>query len=56
MFDDSPSSTMVGCVTDSCMSTNPILIGKAVCYADEGPTLASALATSSFDGGTAVGC
>lgn len=37
------------------MSTNPILIGKAVGYADQAPTLASALATSSFNVGTAVG-
>lgn len=37
------------------MSTNPILIGKAVGYADEAPTLASALATSAFNFGTAVG-
>ncbi|WP_081624206.1 MFS transporter [Arthrobacter sp. 135MFCol5.1] len=37
------------------MSTNPILIGKAVGYADGAPTLASALATSSFNVGTAVG-
>ncbi|WP_262107401.1 MFS transporter [Arthrobacter sp. Marseille-P9274] len=37
------------------MSTNPILIGKAVGYADEAPTLASALSTSSFNVGTAVG-
>ncbi len=37
------------------MSTNPVLIGKAVAYADHAPTLASALATSSFNFGTAVG-
>ncbi|WP_043650973.1 MFS transporter [Cellulosimicrobium cellulans] len=37
------------------MSTNPILIGKAVGYADEAPTLASALSTSAFNVGTAVG-
>lgn len=37
------------------MSTNPILIGKAVAYADQAPTLASALATSAFNFGTAVG-
>ncbi len=37
------------------MSTNPILIGKAVGYANEAPTLASALSTSSFNVGTAVG-
>lgn len=37
------------------MSTNPILISKAVGYADEAPTLTSALATSSFNVGTAVG-
>ncbi|WP_309130982.1 MFS transporter [Brevibacterium sp.] len=37
------------------MATNPILIGKAVGYADEAPTLASALATSAFNVGTAVG-
>ena len=37
------------------MSTNPILIGKAVGYADDAPTLASALSTSSFNVGTAVG-
>lgn len=37
------------------MSTNPILIGKAVGYADEAPTLASALSTSAFNVGTAAG-
>jgi DHA1 family inner membrane transport protein len=37
------------------MSTNPILIGKAVGYADQAPTLASALSTSAFNFGTAVG-
>ncbi len=37
------------------MSTNPILIGKAVGYAAEAPTLASALSTSAFNFGTAVG-
>ncbi|MDI9902652.1 MFS transporter [Rhodococcus sp. IEGM 1409] len=37
------------------MSTNPILIGMAVRYADQAPTMASALSTSSFNLGTAVG-
>lgn len=37
------------------MATNPILIGMAVRYADRAPTLASALSTSSFNLGTAVG-
>ena len=37
------------------MATNPILIGKAVGYAHHAPTLASALSTSSFNLGTAVG-
>ena len=37
------------------MATNPILIGMAVRYADRAPTLASALSTSSFNYGTAVG-
>ncbi|MEB3371884.1 MFS transporter [Saccharopolyspora mangrovi] len=37
------------------MSTNPVLIGLAVRYADRAPTLASALSTSSFNFGTAVG-
>lgn len=37
------------------MSTNPILVGMAVRYADQAPTLASALSTSSFNLGTAVG-
>ncbi|MFC6065942.1 MFS transporter [Streptomyces ochraceiscleroticus] len=37
------------------MATNPILIGKAVGYADQAPTLASALSTSAFNFGTAVG-
>ncbi|MDS2171471.1 MFS transporter [Nesterenkonia sp. CL21] len=37
------------------MSTNPILIGKAVTYATQAPTLASALATSAFNVGTAIG-
>lgn len=31
------------------MATNPILIGKAVHYADHAPTLASALSTSAFN-------
>lgn len=56
-FSSSPAATVVlvfllGLVG---MSTNPILIGKAVGYAGEAPTLASALATSSFNVGTAVG-
>lgn len=37
------------------MATNPILIGKAVGYAGHAPTLASALSTSAFNFGTAVG-
>ncbi|GAB3184813.1 MFS transporter [Nesterenkonia halophila] len=37
------------------MSTNPILISKAVHYADRAPTLASAMATSAFNVGTALG-
>lgn len=37
------------------MSTNPVLIGMAVRYAGRAPTLASALSTSSFNLGTAVG-
>lgn len=37
------------------MATNPILIGKAVSYAGQAPTLASALSTSAFNLGTAVG-
>ncbi|MEJ1115862.1 MFS transporter [Paenarthrobacter sp. CCNWLY172] len=37
------------------MATNPILIGKAVGYAGHAPTLASALSTSAFNLGTAVG-
>ncbi|WP_159705203.1 MFS transporter [Arthrobacter sp. 18067] len=37
------------------MATNPILIGKAVGYAGQAPTLASALSTSAFNLGTAVG-
>ncbi|QZY52402.1 MFS transporter [Leucobacter tenebrionis] len=37
------------------MSTNPVLIGKAVGYAEHAPTLASALSTSSFNVGTAIG-
>ncbi|WP_051393618.1 MFS transporter [Glycomyces arizonensis] len=37
------------------MATNPVLIGKAVQYADRAPTLASALSTSAFNFGTAVG-
>ncbi len=37
------------------MSTNPILVGMAVRYADQAPTLASALSTASFNAGTAVG-
>ncbi|WP_291799317.1 MFS transporter [Brevibacterium sp.] len=37
------------------MSTNPILISKAVGFADHAPTLASALTTSAFNVGTAIG-
>ncbi|MDR6437812.1 DHA1 family inner membrane transport protein [Paenarthrobacter nicotinovorans] len=37
------------------MATNPILISKAVGYAGNAPTLASALSTSAFNFGTAVG-
>ncbi len=37
------------------MSTNPVLISMAVRYADKAPTLASAMATASFNVGTAVG-
>lgn len=37
------------------MSTNPVLIGMAVRFADHAPTLASALATASFNFGTAIG-
>lgn len=37
------------------MSTNPVLIGKAVGYAKDAPTLASAMCTSMFNVGTAVG-
>jgi predicted MFS family arabinose efflux permease len=37
------------------MATNPILIGMAVRYAGQAPTLASALSTASFNAGTAVG-
>ncbi|MGC7095306.1 hypothetical protein ACPZ19_11615 [Amycolatopsis lurida] len=37
------------------MATNPVLIGMAVRYADQAPTLASALSTSSFNLGTAIG-
>jgi MFS transporter, DHA1 family, chloramphenicol resistance protein len=37
------------------MSTNPVLIGMAVRYANQAPTLASAMSTSSFNFGTAVG-
>ncbi|MXP23544.1 MFS transporter [Gordonia sp. HNM0687] len=37
------------------MSTNPILVGMAVRFADQAPTLAAALSTASFNAGTAVG-
>lgn len=37
------------------MSTNPVLIGMAVRYAGSAATLASALSTSSFNLGTAIG-
>lgn len=37
------------------MATNPVLIGMAVRYAAQAPTLASALSTSSFNLGTAIG-
>ncbi|WP_245579860.1 MFS transporter [Brevibacterium album] len=37
------------------MSTNPILIGMAVRFADRAPTLASALTTAAFNFGTAIG-
>ncbi len=37
------------------MATNPVLIGKAVGYARNAPTLASAMCTSMFNVGTAIG-
>ncbi len=37
------------------MSTNPILMAMAVRFAGQAPTLASALSTSSFNLGTAIG-
>lgn len=37
------------------MSTNPVLIGKVVGFASAAPTLASALSTSAFNVGTAIG-
>ncbi len=57
LFSHSPSATVVLVFLLGLfgMATNPILIGKAVGYADEAPTLASALATSAFNVGTAVG-
>lgn len=57
LFSHSPAATVVLVFLLGLfgMSTNPILIGKAVGYADEAPTLASALATSAFNVGTAVG-
>lgn len=57
LFSYSPAATVVLVFLLSLfgMSTNPILISKAVGYADEAPTLTSALATSSFNVGTAVG-
>lgn len=57
LFSHSPTATvaLVFLLGLFGMSTNPILIGKAVGYADEAPTLASALSTSAFNVGTAVG-
>ncbi|MEU6643528.1 MFS transporter [Saccharomonospora sp. NPDC046836] len=57
VFSHSPAATVVFVFLLGLfgMSTNPILIGKAVGYADEAPTLASALSTSAFNVGTAVG-
>lgn len=57
VFSHSPTATVVLVFLLGLfgMSTNPILIGKAVGYADQAPTLASALSTSSFNVGTAVG-
>lgn len=57
LFSHSPAATVVLVFLLGLfgMATNPILIGKAVSYADEAPTLASALATSAFNVGTAVG-
>lgn len=57
LFSHSPTATVVLVFGLGMfgMSTNPILIGKAVGYADEAPTLASALSTSAFNVGTAVG-
>ncbi|MCI1748138.1 MAG: MFS transporter [Acidipropionibacterium sp.] len=37
------------------MATNPVLIGKAVRYAKDAPTLSSAMCTSMFNLGTAAG-
>ncbi|MFT3942463.1 MAG: MFS transporter [Ancrocorticia sp.] len=37
------------------MATNPVLIGQAVGYAKDAPTLASAMCTSMFNAGTAIG-
>ncbi len=57
LFSHSPAVTviLVGLLGLFGMSTNPILIGKAVTYADEAPTLASAMSTSAFNVGTAAG-
>jgi predicted MFS family arabinose efflux permease len=57
LFSHSPVVTIVLVVLLGLfgMSTNPILIGMAVRYADHAPTLASALSTSSFNLGTAIG-
>ena len=37
------------------LSANPLLVNFAVRYGDNAPTLPSAMATSSFNAGTAVG-
>jgi len=57
VFSHQPATTVVliGLLGLFGMATNPILIGKAVQYADRAPTLASALSTSAFNFGTAVG-
>lgn len=57
LFSHSPTATVVLVFLLGLfgMSTNPILIGKAVGYAEQAPTLASALSTSAFNVGTAVG-
>jgi len=50
-----PTVVLIGLLGLTSMTVNPILIALEVRFADRAPTLASALSTSAFNLGTAVG-